>query len=119
MRRLTDADVARALLDSVRKYHDDGHWWCRLFLLMPDHLHALLSFPRDAGMSATVRQWKSYHARINQVRWQDGYFDHRIRTGSELDEKDHYIRQNPVANGLCETPEDWSWVIDLKGLENQ
>jgi REP element-mobilizing transposase RayT len=107
------------LLDSVRKYHEAGRWWCHLFLLMPDHLHALLSVPRATGMSATVRLWKSYHARINQVRWQDGYFDHRIRNTQELDEKDHYIRQNPVVKGLCGTPGDWPWVIDLKTLADE
>ena len=119
IRRLTDTDVGRPIIDSVRQYHAEGRWWCRLFLLMPDHLHALITFPRAAGMSATIKQWKSYHTRTNHLSWQEGYFDHRIRSVYELDEKGHYIRQNPVTKGLCETPEDWPWVIDLKALENE
>jgi putative transposase len=52
-------------------------WHITLFLLMPDHLHALLSFARDESMSEVIRGWKRFHRRTNQVVWQEGYFDHR------------------------------------------
>jgi len=47
--------------------------------------------------------------------WQEGYFDHRLRAderGAQLLAKMNYIRQNPVAAGLCVRAEDWPWVID-------
>jgi REP element-mobilizing transposase RayT len=81
---------------------------------MPDHLHARLAFPPVPGMSPTIRQWKAYHARQNRVQWQDGYFDHRIRSPKELDIKSDYIRQNPVVKGLCATAEDRPWMIEPK-----
>jgi len=46
---------------------------------MPDHLHALLSFARDELMSEVIRDWKRFHARMNHVIWQEGYFNHRLR----------------------------------------
>jgi putative transposase len=113
---LTDPALAHGLLESVRIYHANGRWWCRLFLLMPDHLHALLAFPHSSSMSATIRQWKAFHARINHVEWQDGYFDHRIRNEAELDLKSEYIRQNPVAKGLCSLPTGWPWMVEAKDL---
>ena len=106
---LTCASVAHALLTSVGHYQASGRWHCPLFLLMPDHLHALISFPREPGMSDTVRAWKTYHARQHGIRWQSGYFDHRIRSEDELTAKAHYIRQNPVVKGLCAVPEAWPW----------
>jgi putative transposase len=81
---------------------------------MPDHLHALLSFPRDKAMSKTVGEWKHFHARKQGVAWQKGYFDHRLRDderGEQLSAKMNYIRQNPVVAGLCAKTEDWQWVI--------
>jgi len=82
---------------------------------MPDHLHALLSFARDKSMSEIIKDWKRFHTRANHVMWQEGYFDHRLRAderGTQLSAKLNYIRQNPVAAGLCARAEDWLWIID-------
>ena len=81
-------------------------------LLMPDHLHALLSFNPEREMSKVVGAWKHYHARQNDIVWQQGYFDHRLRSDESLDEKARYIRSNPLAGGLCEKAQDWPWVWD-------
>jgi len=78
---------------------------------MPDHLHALLSFPAEAGMSKTISAWKGYHARQTGVAWQANYFDHRIRSAAEFELKAAYIRNNPVVKGLCPEAADWPWVF--------
>jgi REP element-mobilizing transposase RayT len=59
-RSLTESVVGRALLGSVAFYHERRRWWVSLFLLMPDHWHALISFPREEGMSAVIGDWKRY-----------------------------------------------------------
>ncbi len=97
------------LLRGARRYHDDGHWWCELFLLMPDHVHAILAFPSVPGMSETLRNWKRATARFHRVRWQGGFFDHRLRSGAESNEKWHYIRRNPVVKNFCATEDAWPW----------
>jgi REP element-mobilizing transposase RayT len=114
-RHLTDPAVAPILLESVRHYHERGRWHARLFLLMPDHWHALLSFAVEERMSSIVGDWKRFQAGRSSIQWQDGYFDHRIRNEKELEEKSHYIRMNPVAKGLCARPEDWPWKIEHIG----
>src|SRR5436853_2226919 len=38
---LTDDSIARFLLDSAKFYETNQRWYIPLFLLMPDHLHAL------------------------------------------------------------------------------
>jgi putative transposase len=112
---LTEPALARAILDSAKFYEAKLRWHIRLLLLMPDHLHALLSFGRDESMSEVVRDWKRFHTLRNGVLWQEGYFDHRLRTderGTQLLAKMNYIRQNPVAAGLCARAEEWPSVID-------
>ena len=112
---LTDPALGQTILDSAKFYEAEMRWHITLFLLMPDHLHALLSFARSESMSELIRAWKRFHARVNHVIWQEGYFDHRLRAderGIQLSAKMNYIRQNPVAAGLCARAEDWFWVID-------
>lgn len=77
---------------------------------MPDHLHALISFPQNERMSAVIGDWKRYQQRETRILWQEGYFDHRIRSESEFDEKAAYIRLNPVVKGLCDEAKQWPWV---------
>ena len=67
---LTSPLLAKAILDSAKLYEAKMRWHITLFLLMPDHLHALLSFGRDGSMSAVIRDWKRFHSRINHVSWQ-------------------------------------------------
>ena len=108
-RDLTFPDVAEALLESVHLYSDLGRWWARIFVLMPDHLHALLSFDPDRRLSRVVGDWKKWHAENLGIRWQENFFDHRIRRDESLVEKNHYIRMNPQRGGLCEDAFEWPW----------
>jgi putative transposase len=108
-RALTNPPLAQEILDSARFYETRLRWHITLLLLMPDHLHALLSFARNQSMSEVIRDWKRFHARTNQVLWQEGYFDHRLRPderGAQLSAKMNYIRQNPVVAGLCASAEE-------------
>ena len=104
--------IAENVIDSVIFYNEKMKWHSHLFLLMPDHVHALLSFPRGKGMSSTIRDWKRFHTKHNKIKWQGNYFDHRIRNEDEFVEKASYIRMNPVRAGLCEKVDDWPWCLD-------
>jgi REP element-mobilizing transposase RayT len=110
---LTTPPVAHALLESARFYHQRLTWRCHLFLLMPDHLHALLAFPFDRDMRLIVGRWKAWQVRTLKIEWQENFFDHRIRNRAEFQLKADYIRQNPVVKGLCLQASDWPWVIEL------
>ena len=103
-------------MESVGFYRDRQLWWPRLWLLMPDHIHGLVSFPAGQTMRLVVGKWKEYHARHNGVRWQENFFDHRIRNQRELSEKFSYVLNNPVAKGLCTNAESWPWVL-IEGLQ--
>ena len=110
---LTDTALATALLQSAGFYHEHQRWHATIFLLMPDHLHAILSFPSQESMSRVIGQWKRYQTKELGIAWQDNFFDHRLRNDAEANLKYDYIRRNPVAKGLCQHPEDWPWFIAL------
>jgi REP-associated tyrosine transposase len=108
-RQLTDAALAPHLIDSANLYEAGHRWHIVVFMLMPDHLHAILSFARGKSISDVVSDWKRYQTMRHGVRWQQNFFDHRLRDDErreQLEEKLNYIRRNPVAAGLCARPED-------------
>ena len=106
---LTTRVLATQVLRAVRRYHQLEHWWCELFLLMPDHSHAILAYPATPGMTITMRNWKRGTNRFQHADWQEGFFDHRLRTDSEVNDKWNYIRRNPIVKSLCATEDDWPW----------
>ena len=81
---------------------------------MPDHVHAIIATPRDPGLAPTITRWKHYIAANHSIEWQRNFFDHRLRTTAELEEKSNYIEMNPVRRGLCEKPENWPWTFRPK-----
>jgi len=109
---LTDVMLAPHIMEAARCYHADRRWWLKLMVLMPDHVHMIVSFPGEPGMSRTIASWKAYLAKSHGVRWQSNYFDHRLRHDDEYVEKAHYLRMNPVRARLCQSPEDWKWTLE-------
>lgn len=63
-------DLASPLLASARLYQEQARWHCRLLLLMPDHLHALLAFPSSLSMGTIISSWKGYQAKRLGLSWQ-------------------------------------------------
>ena len=81
-----------------------------LLLLMPDHLHAIMSFSPEVGMAKSINDWKRYTCVQGRIDWQRDFFDHRLRKDESYIEKAHYIRMNPVRVGLCQAHEKWPYV---------
>jgi hypothetical protein len=114
-RPLTTPLLAQLVLGSEQFYQSKQYWHISLFLLMPDHLHAQLSFRRDESMSRVIGGWKRFHACKNGFLWQEGYLDHRLRAderGEQISAKMNYGRENPVAAGSCAKAQNWPWIID-------
>jgi len=108
--QLCTEKTAGNLLDSVRHYHEQGRWYSALWLLMPDHLHALVAVPPTETLGKAMSGWKRYTSTKLGIEWQHGFFDHRLRHDESYNEKATYIRMNPVRKGLVAKPEDWPHI---------
>ncbi|MBI2485570.1 MAG: transposase, partial [Deltaproteobacteria bacterium] len=100
-------------------------------IVMPDHVHLLLTPKEDYDLSRIMKGIKGVSARqINLNRadknvrstkketsgsiWQDESFDRIIRDQNELNEKLDYMLNNPVRSGLTESPWDYhGWYFNL------
>jgi REP element-mobilizing transposase RayT len=102
--------VGAEVIQSIRQYHDKGRWFCHLVVLMPDHIHLLLSFPDVPSYSRQIGEWKKWLVKRHAISWQENFFDHRLRVNENFKQKAEYILQNPVRAGLVQKMTDWPYV---------
>jgi putative transposase len=107
--QLCSPEVGRAVQESVAFREERNECWFHLLLLMPDHLHGFVSFPPSTVLQNFVKQWKRHLAKACGIRWQRGFFDHRLRNDENYEEKALYVRNNPVRAGLCLESRDWPY----------
>ena len=112
-------DVSARLFDTIRHRQENFLWWPHVFLLMPDHVHALISFPPSGRpLKTVISKWKEWTAKEIGIDWQRDFFEHRLRRDESRREKADYILQNPVRKKLVARPEDWPFVYFADGVRD-
>ena len=90
---------------------------------MPDHVHLFVWLDRcSCGLSRYVKTLKEFlgktlqKLRFDKPYWQQGVFDHLLRSGESYREKSHYVTMNPARVGLCKHPKDWPYCGSINNL---
>lgn len=119
---MRDPTIARIVAETLLHY-DRAHYALQTWCVMPNHVHALIATTKEHELGAIVRIWKTFSAkRINETLarsgsvWASDYFDRYMRDQRHYEATKHYIDMNPVAAGLCATPE--AWPFGGKGWKN-
>ncbi len=98
------------VLERVRRKHG---FFIAGYVVMPEHVHLLLSEPEVGKLSATIQVIKQLVSRrlgsTDERFWQRRYYDFNVWTDAKRIEKLSYIHRNPVKQGLVQRPEDWAW----------
>jgi mono/diheme cytochrome c family protein/REP element-mobilizing transposase RayT len=112
--QLRSSEIARAIFDSIEFRNQNETWYAHLVCMMPDYLHALISFPCQKPMRQIIADWKRFLATRLRIDWQRDFFDHRLRKKESYREKADYIRANPVRAGLVSQSDEWPyfWMAD-------
>jgi len=88
------------------------------YVVMPEHVHLLLSEPKSGTLADAIHYLKlSFAKRLHNLRravdtgwfWQKRYYDRNIRNMREFTVKLRYLHRNPVKRGLVKEPADWKW----------
>ncbi len=101
------------------------------YVVMPEHVHLLLSEPERANPGTVIQALKQRFARavLRELRghcvpqqpslwsepltqshvWQARFYDFVVYTKKKRIEKLHYMHRNPVVRGLVLEPEQWAW----------
>jgi putative transposase len=109
--------VAETIFRTATMYDEQQKWYLTLLLLMPDHLHALVSIGGDNRLAKMIGNFKRATTKFSGVTWQRNFFDHRLRGDESLIGKGQYIRQNPVRAGLVADKDEWPYMVDRSALE--
>jgi putative transposase len=112
--RLFTTDASRRIFESaLERVRRSFRLQVFGYVVMPEHVHLLLSEPRQDTLADALKSFKQGISRrlIADADhfWQKRYYDFNIRNYAQFVEKLRYIHRNPVKAGLCERPEDWEW----------
>ena len=105
-----------AILESFEFCRAKTELNCLGFVLMPDHLHALLvqekEFPQVPKLIQDFKKFTSRKLRpalyVGEALWQDRYDDVPVPTHA-IDTKINYMYKNPIRGGLVEHIQDYQW----------
>jgi putative transposase len=107
---------AAVCLEDALLFHDGVRYRLLAWVVMPNHVHALIETLPDVTLDRIVATWKSYSARkINAqlgrsgALWQSDYHDRYVRNEVHLERAVLYVHNNPVMAGLVTRPADWPW----------
>jgi putative transposase len=104
-------DTFVATLEKVRRWYAP---YVIGFVVMPEHVHLLLSEPERGSLAVLLQMLKQevshkLNAHATNPFWQPRYYDFNVYREPKLTEKLEYIHRNPVQRGLVARPEDWTW----------
>jgi putative transposase len=99
--------LLRILEETRHKYH----FQVLGYVVMPNHVHLLVTEPEQAKLSICIQVLKQRFSRTRPEEhvWEPRYYDFNVYTDHKRIEKLRYIHRNPVHRGLVEKPEDYSW----------
>jgi REP-associated tyrosine transposase len=110
------AETARIVLEQLLSCRERGFYKLHAFVVMPDHLHVLLTPGETTTLEKAIQMIKGGAAfRIRQEQhlqfpvWHAGFHDRWIRDVRKYQETKHYIEQNPVEAKLAERAADYAW----------
>ncbi|OYV82532.1 MAG: hypothetical protein B7Z73_17035 [Planctomycetia bacterium 21-64-5] len=98
------AEVGRSL-----RHFDGQRYRMGDFIVMPNHIHALVQFLGGTKLKKQCYSWKKFTAtKINRTLgqsgtfWQKESFDHLVRSLEQFERFQRYIADNPSKAGLKE-----------------
>ena len=98
---------AELFLATLQHYRQEGRYKLHAFVVMPDHIHLILT-PTNITLERAVGLIKggfSYRIQSALPVWQRGFTDHRIRNQADMETRRKYLHMNPVRARLAHSPE--------------
>jgi putative transposase len=106
--------MANLLIEVLRENMRAGHFTVHDFVVMPDHVHLMISVPAESTIEKAVQRIKggfSFRARrelgFSGEIWQRGFSEVRIHDDGSFAQHRSYIENNPLKRGLVSTPEEY------------
>ena len=102
---------AELFLETLQAYRRQDHYKLHAFVVMPDHIHLLLTPQGEAieRVMGRIKGGSSHRFGWKGPVWQRGFSDHRIRDQEDFRTRRAYIHQNPVRAHMVDLPESYPY----------
>jgi putative transposase len=114
----------RLFLQTLYRYRREGRYQLHAFVVMPEHVHLLLTPAHDVTLEHAIQLIKGGYSHalgsiLGRKReiWQRGFTDHRIRDDQDFVNHENYIRQNPVRRGIVYDPREYRYCSAFPGFK--
>jgi putative transposase len=104
--------TAELLQQTLFDYRDKGKYQLHAFVIMPDHLHLLITPAPTISLEKTIQFIKggfSFRLKKTLDVWQRGFNETQIATTEQFFECVRYIEENPVLERLAAQPADYAY----------
>jgi putative transposase len=105
---------AAVVEEKIVYYRDQGSYRLHRYVVMPDHIHVLLTPSEVISLERAIQYIKGGSSREIGMRfqshfpvWQPGFTEHRIRDEADYRRHVTYIDLNPIRAGLATRPEEY------------
>jgi REP-associated tyrosine transposase len=109
-------EIAQILIEALYHYREKGAYLLHEFVLMPDHLHLILTPSETTSLEKAMQLIKGgssfqiHKARKQKMEiWQQGFHDWTIRDAGDWRAKAEYLAMNPVRARLASDFRDWPY----------
>jgi putative transposase len=114
----------RLFLKTLYGYRRQGRFELHAFVLMPEHVHLLLTPAPGVTLERSIQFIKGAYSHALGVElgrkaevWQRGFTDHRIRDAADFQAHRGYIHDNPVKRGLVDMAPDYRCCSAFPGFK--
>jgi REP-associated tyrosine transposase len=89
------------------------------YVIMPDHVHLFVRGDYNFRLGLWIGALKQALAKAGMLSrakgqvWQEGFFDHVLRSNESYSQKWNYVRENPVRAGLVKSAADWPYQGEI------
>ncbi|MFZ0294936.1 MAG: transposase [Candidatus Sulfotelmatobacter sp.] len=115
---------SRLFLKTLYGYRRQGRFELHAFVLMPEHVHLLLTSAPGIALERSIQFIKGGYSHALGVEfgrkgevWQRGFTDHRIRDAGDFNIHCDYIHKNPAKSGLVTSASDYRYCSAFPGFK--
>ncbi len=89
------------------------------YVIMPDHVHLFVRGDYNFRLGPSIGALKQALAKAGMLSrakgqvWQEGFFEHVLRSNESYSQKWNYVRENPVRAGLVKSVVDWPYQGEI------
>ena len=109
-----DKKVIKIIIKDLEFYQKKFDFKLHGFVIMPNHLHLLVTPSEKGDISRIMHDFKSHTSQVinknfnrKKPLWQEGFYEHVIRDKFDFNRKMDYIHKNPLMAEIVKGLEDY------------